>query len=83
MSFIAPTEDQVLAMRVCAGIDELATHERYGAATSDVVEAIAEGIAAFAGGEWAPLNRIGDTEGARCKDGMVNGKGKKNTVEKQ
>lgn len=71
MSFIAPTEDQVLAMRVCAGIDELATHENYGAATPDLVEAIAEGIGAFAAGEWAPLNRIGDTEGARWSDGTV------------
>ena len=71
MSFIAPTEDQVLAMRICAGIDELAAHERYGAATPDMVEAIAEGIGAFASGEWAPLNRIGDTEGARWADGVV------------
>jgi len=71
MSFIAPTEDQVLAMRICAGIDELAADERYGAATPDVVEAIAEGIGAFAAGEWAPLNRIGDTEGARWSDGNV------------
>ncbi|MFM9935688.1 MAG: acyl-CoA dehydrogenase [Novosphingobium sp.] len=71
MSFIAPTDDQVLAMRFCAGIDELAAHERYGAATPDVVEAIAEGIGAFAAGEWAPLNRIGDTEGARWSDGTV------------
>ena len=71
MSFIAPTEDQVLAMRICAGIDELAAHERYGAATPDVIEAIAEGIGAFASGEWAPLNRIGDTEGARWSDGTV------------
>lgn len=71
MSFIAPTEDQVLAIRVCAGIEELAAHERYGAATPDVVEAIVEGIGAFAAGEWAPLNRIGDTEGARWSDGVV------------
>ncbi len=71
MSFTAPTEDQVLAMRVCAGIEELAAHERYGAATPDLVEAIAEGIGAFAAGEWAPLNRIGDTEGAHCADGVV------------
>ena len=71
MSFTAPTPDQILAMRVCAGIDELAAYERYGAATPDVVEAIAEGIGAFAAGEWAPLNRIGDTEGSQCKDGVV------------
>ena len=71
MDFIAPTADQILAMRVSAGFDELASHERYAAATPDLVEAIAEGIGAFAAGEWAPLNRIGDTQGARWADGMV------------
>lgn len=58
-------------MRVCAGIDELAAHERYAAATPDVVAAIAEGIGQFAAGEWAPLNRIGDTHGATISDGIV------------
>lgn len=58
-------------MRVCAGIDELAAHERYAAATPDLVAAIAEGIGQFAAGEWAPLNRIGDTQGAAIRDGIV------------
>ena len=71
MDFIAPTADQILAMRVSAGFDELADHERYAAATPDLVEAIAEGIGAFAAGEWGPLNRIGDTQGARWADGAV------------
>jgi 3-(methylthio)propanoyl-CoA dehydrogenase len=35
------------------------------------VEAIVEGIGAFAAGEFAPLNRIGDTVGARLIDGQV------------
>jgi len=69
--FTAPTQDQLLAMQVCAGLGELAQDNRFSAATPDLVEAIAEGIAAFAAGEWAPLNRIGDIEGARLSDGIV------------
>jgi 3-(methylthio)propanoyl-CoA dehydrogenase len=71
MTFTAPTTDQVLAMRVNAGIEALAQHERFAAATPDVVEAIAEGIGQFAEGEWGPLNRVGDTVGARWSDGTV------------
>lgn len=70
-SFNPPTQDQLLAMRVCAGIEELAQSERFAAAETDMVEAIAEGIGAFASGEWAPLNRIGDTEGAKLENGVV------------
>ena len=51
MAFAAPTADQLLALQACAGIAELATHERFAAASDDVVQAIAEGIAAFAEGE--------------------------------
>ncbi|WP_408589398.1 acyl-CoA dehydrogenase family protein [Novosphingobium sp.] len=71
MTFAAPTADQILAMTVNAGIAELAQAERFAAATPDVVSAIAEGIGAFAEGEWAPLNRIGDTQGAKWNDGKV------------
>ncbi|MCW1382242.1 acyl-CoA dehydrogenase [Novosphingobium sp. KCTC 2891] len=71
MDFTPPTADQVLAMRVSAGIDELSQTERFAAATPDLVEAIAEGIGALAAGEWAPLNRAGDTIGARWADGNV------------
>ena len=71
MDFTAPTADQVLAIRVNAGIEELATHERFSAASSDMVEAIVEGIGQFAAGEFAPLNRKGDLEGARLANGTV------------
>ena len=71
MTFTAPTADQVLAMRVNAGIDHLAQSERFAAATPDLVEAIAEGIGQLAAGEWAPLNRSGDTRGARWDQGTV------------
>lgn len=71
MTFTPPTADQLLAITVCAGLDELAGSERFAAATPDLVEAIVEGIGAFAAGEWAPLNRAGDVVGAQCKDGTV------------
>ncbi len=71
MRFTPPIEDQILAMKVCARLDELAQSTRFSAAEPDMVEAIAEGIGALAAGEWAPLNRIGDKEGAVLTDGQV------------
>ncbi len=71
MEFTAPTAEQVLAIKVNAGIDEIAAHDRFAAASPDMVEAIVEGIGAFAAGEWAPLNRIGDTQGAVLANGTV------------
>lgn len=71
MTFTPPTADQILAIKVSAGIDEIAAHDRFSAATPDLVEAIVEGIGAFAAGEWAPLHRAGDQVGAKCADGTV------------
>ena len=71
MTFTPPTEEQLFALRSSAGIAELATHERFASASDDVVEAIVAGAGEFAAAEWAPLNRIGDTEGAKLKDGVV------------
>ena len=71
MSFVAPTREQLFVLRHVTGIDELAAHPRFADATPDMVEAIVEGLGAFAAGEFAPLNRIGDTVGARLADGGV------------
>ena len=71
MAYTAPTADQVLAIRVNAGIEELAQHPRFAAASPDLVEAVVEGIGQFAAGEWAPLNRIGDQQGATLANGTV------------
>ena len=65
------TQDQLLAIRANAGIAELAQSERFAAAEPDMVEAIVEGIGALAAGEWAPLNRVGDTQGAKLENGVV------------
>jgi alkylation response protein AidB-like acyl-CoA dehydrogenase len=69
--FSPATADQLLAIRVNAGIDELARHERFAAAEPDLVEAIVEGVGQFAAGEFAPLNRVGDLKGAKLENGMV------------
>ena len=71
MTYKPATQDQLLAIRANAGIAELAQSERYAAAEPDLVEAIVEGVGQFAAGEWAPLNRIGDLEGAKLENGVV------------
>jgi 3-(methylthio)propanoyl-CoA dehydrogenase len=71
MSFTAPVQEQLFVLKHITGIDELAAHPRFADATPDMVEAIVDGIGAFAAAEFAPLNRIGDTVGARLVDGRV------------
>lgn len=72
MDFTAPTADQLLAIRINAGIEELNRHDRFAHASLDMVEAVVAGIGEFAAWEFAPLNRLGDREGARLADGVVN-----------
>ena len=71
MPLIPAVDDQLLALKVCAGIEELPREDRFAAADADLVDAIVQGIAALAGDQWAALNRIGDAEGARLADGVV------------
>lgn len=69
--FRPPTDDQLLAINVNAGIRELAKSDRFKEAEPDLVEAIVEGVGQFAAGEFAPLNRKGDLEGATLANGVV------------
>ncbi|SIN62028.1 Acyl-CoA dehydrogenase [Parasphingorhabdus marina DSM 22363] len=71
MDFRAPSREQIFVLKHIAKIGELAEHERFANASEDMVEAIVEGIGQFAMGEFAPLNRTGDTVGAQWKDGAV------------
>ena len=71
MSFTAPGREQNFVLKHIAEIGELAEHERFAGASDDMVEAIVEGIGQFAAGEFAPINRIGDTVGAKWDDGKV------------
>ena len=71
MSFVTPINEQLFVLRHVTGIEELASHQRFADATPDMVEAIVEGLGQFAQDQFAPLNRIGDTVGARLVDGRV------------
>jgi len=65
MSFTAAVADQRFVLEHVVRIDELGATERFAAASPDVVDAVLEGVGQFATGEWAPLNREGDTVGAK------------------
>lgn len=71
MTFFSRTDEQILALRVNAGISELAEFQRFASVSDDLVEAFVNGIGAFAAAEFAPLNRIGDMEGARIDGDAV------------
>ena len=72
MAFTPATTEQRFVLDHVVRIGELAATERYAAASDDVVDAVLEGVGQLAAGEWAPLNRAGDTVGAKwTPDGVV------------
>ena len=64
MSFTCPVRDQRLILDHIVRIGELSND-------ADMVDAVLDGAAAFAEGHFAPLDRIGDTVGAKWSDGVV------------
>jgi len=68
MQFQPASADQLLALRVNAGIDALVPGEE---GDDGMIAAIVDAVGSFAQGTFAPLNRIGDTEGARIENGRV------------
>ncbi|QAY76080.1 acyl-CoA dehydrogenase [Sphingosinicella sp. BN140058] len=72
MTYTPPVADQSFLLRHIVRIDELAAHPSFAEASPDLVEAIVVGAGAFAAGEFAPLNRIGDQIGAKWSpDGVT------------
>ncbi|WP_260483805.1 acyl-CoA dehydrogenase [Sphingomicrobium flavum] len=71
MSFSVPVAEQARVLNHVVGIDRLAEHEQFVQADAATVEAVLEGAAQFAVGEWLPLHRIGDEVGSKLKDGVV------------
>jgi 3-(methylthio)propanoyl-CoA dehydrogenase len=71
MTYSAPITEQRFVLDHVTRIGELSATNRFAAASSDMVDAILEGAGQFAAGEWAPLNRIGDTVHAKWDDGVV------------
>ena len=66
MSFTTPVREQRLILDEVAQVGEIE-----GGPDSETVDAVLEGAAALAEGEFAPLARIGDTLGSRWDNGVV------------
>ena len=69
--YLAPLKDIRFVMRDLAGLDQVASLPGFEEATPDVVDAILEEAAKFAGGVLSPLNYVGDQDGAKWKDTVV------------
>ncbi|HNM80125.1 MAG: acyl-CoA dehydrogenase [Betaproteobacteria bacterium] len=71
-AYRAPLVEMRFVMDELAGFRELATEvPAYAEATPDLADAILEEAARFAEDVLAPLNRVGDREGARLSAGAV------------
>jgi len=71
MTYTPPTTEQLFVLGHIARVDAMASHERFAAATPDMVEAIVAGIGDFAAEVYAPLNRVGDVTNPKWTDGKV------------
>ncbi len=69
--YLAPLNDMRFVMRDLAGLDQVVSLPGNEEASADVVDAILEEAAKFAGEVLSPLNRVGDTNGAKWKDKVV------------
>ncbi|MGC3964884.1 MAG: acyl-CoA dehydrogenase [Rhodocyclaceae bacterium] len=67
----APLEDMHFVLQHLADLRTVQSLPGCEEFTDDLIEAIFEEASKFAGGVLAPLNRVGDREGARCEDGQV------------
>jgi 3-(methylthio)propanoyl-CoA dehydrogenase len=71
MTYAAPLADIKFVLEHVAGLDKVTALPVFAEATPDLVESILEEAAKIAADTLAPLNRIGDTDGARMVDGKV------------
>ena len=69
--YTAPLRDLQFVVEELAGLDTVNKLPGYEEATPDLVSAVFEEAAKFAGGVLSPLNRAGDTNGAKWKDTEV------------
>lgn len=69
--YVAPLKDIRFVMQELADLDQVVALPGCEEAMPDVVDAILEEAAKFAGAVLSPLNRVGDTNGAKWKDTVV------------
>lgn len=69
--YSAPLRDMLFTMREVGGLDAICDLPGQEEITPELAEAIMEEAARYAAGVLDPLNRRGDVEGARWRDGAV------------
>ena len=70
-SYSAPLRDMQFVLEEVIGLDQVATLPGYEAVSDDLVRAVLAEAGKFGAEVLAPLNRGGDTEGARLENGVV------------
>ncbi|WP_446741589.1 acyl-CoA dehydrogenase [Sphingobium yanoikuyae] len=71
MTFRPPVTEQRFVLDHVVRMAEITSQDQFAAAESDMVDAILDGAASLAANEWAPLNRVGDTNPPRWDDTVV------------
>ncbi|PWC67039.1 acyl-CoA dehydrogenase [Azospirillum sp. TSH7] len=71
MTYTAPVDDLRFVLNEVVGLDAIAVLPNCDSAAPDLVDAILEEAGKFASGVLAPLNRVGDKEGAKLENGVV------------
>ncbi|HYH19674.1 MAG TPA: acyl-CoA dehydrogenase [Azospirillum sp.] len=71
MTYTAPLRDIRFTLEEVAGIGAVTALPGFEEATKDLCSSILDEAAKIAGEVLAPLNRVGDTQGARWTDGTV------------
>jgi acyl-CoA dehydrogenase len=67
----APVEEIAFTLKHVVGLEKALESGRLGDLTSDLVDAVLHEAGRFASDEIAPLAKVGDSQGARFKDGKV------------
>ena len=70
-TYTAPLKDMQFAIAAFAGLDGIAALPGCEEVNAELVEAVLTEAGKFAQGVLDPLNRVGDTQGARWQDGVV------------
>ena len=71
MTYRAPVSDMLATMRHVASLDRLIADGLAPELEGGVTEAVLDEAAKFAADVIAPLNRVGDAQGSKLKDGAV------------
>jgi 3-(methylthio)propanoyl-CoA dehydrogenase len=71
MTYTAPVDDLRFVLEQLVGYDRLAALPGHADVSDELVGAVLEEAAKFAGGVLAPLNVVGDRQGSRFENGVV------------